>query len=446
MGISHSRPSGRGWSEIGEDKNLMDYRPKRILVLYCHHSSINEMRRAVYKHLHVFDQGDVKHQIIYYNAMHGAPSWLRHSCPDAVILHTTLLCLRWSDYFLHWKNNLGWVGELDCIKIALPQDEYDHSEILDEWLWEWGISVIFTNFDKSKRKLLYPIMHDKAYFQECFTGYLDHPAGAQRAEAFSEQLRSNHIVYRATQLPYCFGSHGQLKHRIGEVVAKMASAYDLQVDISTKQEDTIVGDEWLRFLASSKAVIGCESGSSVLDRRGEIRAQINVLLNMEPNISFEGIRKQLSCGWDDYDFFALSPRHFEAIMTKTCQILVEGDYSGVLEPNKHYIPLKKDFSNLDEVLERVRDDPSIQDMAERAYHDIYLSGRYTYRTFANRIDQALRENANPRQRTRTLFDQLTWPVAHFKGYLATFSIETRARYHCLLQAVQHATNGSLHRK
>ena len=42
-------------------------------------------------------------------------------------------------------------------------------------------------------------------------------------------------------------------------------------------------------------------------------------------------------------------------MTKTAQILVEGRYSGVLEPERHYLPVRRDFSNLDEVLERARD-------------------------------------------------------------------------------------------
>ena len=37
-------------------------------------------------------------------------------------------------------------------------------------------------------------------------------------------------------------------------------------------------------------------------------------------------------GWDSYAFFAISPRHLEAVITKTAQVLVEGRYSGVLEP------------------------------------------------------------------------------------------------------------------
>jgi hypothetical protein len=94
-------------------------------------------------------------------------------------------------------------------------------------------------------------------------------------------------------------------------------------------------------------------------------------------------------GWDSYEFFAISPRHFESVMTKTCQILVEGNYSGVLKADEHYIALKRDFSNLDEALSKLKDDSYIQAMIDRAYEDIYLSGKYTYTSFAQQLEQAI---------------------------------------------------------
>src|SRR5262249_12503824 len=89
--------------------------------------------------------------------------------------------------------------------------------------------------------------------------------------------------------------------------------------------------------------------------------------------------------------------------TKTCQILVEGEYSGVLEPDRHYIPLKRDFSNLDEVLDKLRDRHLVDEMVERAFNDIYLSGQYSYRAFAHQIEQALgAQNIQNGHRTTTV--------------------------------------------
>jgi hypothetical protein len=51
----------------------------------------------------------------------------------------------------------------------------------------------------------------------------------------------------------------------------------------------------------------------------------------------------------------LSSRHFDAIGTETCQILLPGRYNDLLEPDVHYLCLEPDFSNLDDVLARFRD-------------------------------------------------------------------------------------------
>ena len=101
------------------------------------------------------------------------------------------------------------------------------------------------------------------------------------------------VVYRAKQLPYWFGSHGQLKHRIAEAVQERAGALGLSTDISTRPDDTVYGDGWLDFLISGRAVIGAESGSSVLDERGEIQRRISRLLAEQPRLTFDEVDAQM---------------------------------------------------------------------------------------------------------------------------------------------------------
>lgn len=353
------------------------------------------MRPAIYAHLHVMDWSVVQHNVLYHNAFYPPPSWLRHAGFDAVILHTTFLCMRWSHTFYQWKWKLRWVADLECLKLAMPQDEYDHSEILDEWLYEWKVSVIFSNFDRSHHAMLYPLMHKTANFYKAFTGYIDEKAmGRWRGQQPPSEERSIDIVYRATRLPYWFGSHGQMKSEIADRVSEKANAMGMKCDISTRAEDTIVGDRWEKFLASGRAIIGCESGSSVLDRRGEIKAWIQTKLQSDPTLSYEQISQTLPKGWDGYRFFAIGPRHFEAVVTKTCQVLIEGHYDGVFEANRHYIPLKRDYSNLGAVLDSLKDIQLMNKLIEQAYADICLSGKYSYRAFAAMIDCALTETAS----------------------------------------------------
>jgi hypothetical protein len=158
--------------------------------------------------------------------------------------------------------------------------------------------------------------------------------------------------------------------------------------VSTKDEDTVLGEQWLDFLSSGRAVLGCESGSSVLDARGMVRQEIRRAMRAGPALTFDELSRRMPVGWDSYEFFAISPRHFEAVMTKTGQVLVEGNYNGVLQAWRHYIPLKRDFSNVEQVLDVVRDTDRLQQMVDRTYEEIVERGRYTYRQFAEMIEEA----------------------------------------------------------
>jgi hypothetical protein len=67
-------------------------------------------------------------------------------------------------------------------------------------------------------------------------------------------------------------------------------------------------------------------------------------------------------------------------------VLVEGDYNGVLEPNTHYIPLRADLSNLDEVLDLVESDAQRRRIVASAYHDVVASGAYTYERLVREVE------------------------------------------------------------
>ena len=83
----------------------------------------------------------------------------------------------------------------------------------------------------------------------------------------------------------------------------------------------------------------------------------------------------------------ISPRHFEAAAMRCCQVLFDGRSSGAMEPMVHFIPLRKDFSNFDEVLELFRDANTRGELTENAYRDLIASGQYSYRRFIERFDQ-----------------------------------------------------------
>jgi hypothetical protein len=356
----------------------------RVLVLYWHPKG-RDMRLAVRQHLQLLEGRGLR--ILYRNAIDPAPPWLVWTAPDLCILHTTFLShARWSYGFEEYRRRLGWVASLRCPKVALPQDEYDHAAVIEEWLLELGVTSVYSCFGPEQWGTLYPRLGRRAALHETLTGFIDeHAAAALAKRLVPHSQRPWDIVYRARKLPYWLGSHGQLKHRIADVVRERAGALGLRTDISTRPEDTIYGAGWLDFMMSGRAVIGAESGSSVLDSRGEIQRRISRLVADQPDIGFDEVDAQMPRGWDSYTFFAISPRHLEAVITKTAQVLVEGRYSGVLEAERHYIPVRRDFANLDEALERLQDREAVEAMTERAYRDVYLSGRHNLSAFAERL-------------------------------------------------------------
>ena len=83
----------------------------------------------------------------------------------------------------------------------------------------------------------------------------------------------------------------------------------------------------------------------------------------------------------------ISPKIFEAIRLKTVLVLFEGKYSGIIKPNIHFIPLKKDFSNANEVLNKLKNKDWIEKLVNKAYKDIILSNKYSYKAFITKIDK-----------------------------------------------------------
>ena len=101
---------------------------------------------------------------------------------------------------------------------------------------------------------------------------------------------------------------------------------------------------------------------------------------------------------------ALSPRHLEACAAKTCQVLIEGEYNGVLIPGIHYIELKKDFSNIKAVFNAMKDESLRLTIIERAYRDIVESKKYSYATYTNFVIE--KSLANTSLKKKSMSDYL----------------------------------------
>jgi hypothetical protein len=158
----------------------------------------------------------------------------------------------------------------------------------------------------------------------------------------------------------------------------------------------LYGDDWSRFMARSKYTIGVEGGASILDHDGSLRARVYDYELDHPHASFAEVEAACFPGRDgELKLFAVSPRHLEACVSRTCQVLVRGEYNGVLEAGRHYIPVEPDFSNLDDVLETMRRDDRRHAISEAAFEDVVRGGRWTYRGFVAEVEAVAPPGASP---------------------------------------------------
>lgn len=360
-----------------------------ILILY--HYFQYPIRATIRDHLYSFKKYS-SHRCFYLNvAVHHEVSWYVKKIQwDLIIFHTIFLSSRWTrELFLKNVGKISFLKYSDAVKVALPQDEFLNTDLLCDFINEFGIDYVFSVAPESEWPVIYRTVDlRKVKFHKVLTGYID-DSTIKKVNKLARTMpkeRPVDIGYRAYRAAFWLGRHGALKWKIADVFQEKATQRGLVVDISTRDEDTIPGDDWFRFLLRCKYQLGVEGGASILDWDGTYREKTEEYLVQHSQASFEEVERSCFPGAEgSLRLFAISPRHLECCVTKTCQVLVEGHYDGVLAPGRHYIELKRDFSNLDEVLDMISKDELREEIATSAWQDIVESGKFTYRSFANYV-------------------------------------------------------------
>jgi len=374
-----------------------------ILVLY--HAPHLPLRTTVSDHLNSIRRYSGRSCIYINLARRRIPAWIDRMHIDLVVLHTILLSTRWEpELFAEMAQRMEPIQRLSCPVIAIPQDEFLNTDPLNDLLREFRVSHVFTCAAERDWEAIYgPVLAEGVRLTRVLTGYVE-PATVARIEkqARRNTRRDIDIGYRSWRPEPWLGRHGMLKGRIAEAFAKRAPARGLKLDISMDHMETLLGDAWYGFLLRCRYTIGVEGGASIHDRDGSIRRCVDATLASNPCASFEAIEAACFPGLDGrFGLRAISPRHLEAAATRTPQILIEGEYNGILEAGRHYIPLKADFGNMDEVLDEVATARMGSTVAQRAYDDVIASGRYGYDSFVRTLLSDVHDT--PKVRAAPLF-------------------------------------------
>ena len=213
-----------------------------------------------------------------------------------------------------------------------------------------------------------------------------------RRMTIPESERRIDIGYRARNLSFAWGKGAREKTDVATGFLERAKNLGLRLDIATGDDQRIYGDAWYEFIANCRAVLGVESGSSFTDIYDVAHPECERLIALNPNATFEEVFEKVLSKWEgNIPQRTISPRHFEAAAFRVTQILFEGKYSGIMQPLKHYIPLKKDFSNFDDCIRMFNDQAFCHEIRENAYRDLIASGRYSYRKLISSFDAELQK-------------------------------------------------------
>ncbi len=270
----------------------------------------------------------------------------------------------------------------DGPKILFAQDEYEGVNNLRHYINEIGIGYIYTCVPPEWHEFAYPrALFPGVQLVHTLTGYVPETTSlSQQATPLRE--RGVLIGYRGRQLPHHYGLLGHEKFIIGERVRMEAQKRGLRVDVESDESKRIYGS-WYRFLGSCRATLGTESGSNIFDFDDTLRIKATELAHLPFETVYD---THFRAHEGPARMNQISPKFFEAIALRTALVCFPGHYSGLLERDRHYIALEKDFSNIDEVFEKLQDFDFLEQLTASAYADIIETGKYSYPAFVAAFD------------------------------------------------------------
>lgn len=281
-----------------------------------------------------------------------------------------------------------------ALKVVFLQDEYRAVRPVNRALADLGTNLMFTCVAEDQHDVFYPSSEIPSLrgVRTVLTGYVPDYLKQSR---FKQKLRPlTDIGYRSRQVPYALGHIGQEKTEIATRFQGIAARYGFSANISVREADRIYGRYWFDFLRSTRFQLGTPSGASVIDFDGSRWSLVKRFQQKHPLVSYKDVHERFLADLEGkHAIDTVSPRFFEYAATMNTMVLHEGHYTGILRADEHFIEVKKDYSNVDDVVARMRDDAFCAQLRKTSYDDLIASGRFSYAQFVSDFDKAIEQEA-----------------------------------------------------
>lgn len=369
---------------------------------------------TVEEHLQAFKKFS-RNQVLLIDALAASRLRLDLSMFDAIVFHYSIV-ISLQAYLPD-----GFADQLAAFpgpKILFIQDEFRWVNRTMATAEKLGISVIFTVVNADLvRKIYRNPYFDRVRFEQTLTGFVPEHLIERKVPNYVD--RPLDVSYRARKLPGWCGSFALQKWQIGERFLADAPKHGLKCDIAMSEASRIYGERWIDFVASSKATLGTESGASFVDYTGEVHEVIDTFEAANPDAQFEVVRERFLEGRDgEVVIHVISPRCFEAACLRTLMILYPGEYSGVLQAGRHYVPLAPDHSNMEEVVLILRNPELASEIIHNAYEEVAKAPVWTFRAFISHFDCVVDEVVPRRTAASLSFHTIEQSVADAQKRIA----------------------------
>ena len=381
----------------------------RILIL-CNYDPFNAA--TVCDHINAFVRYS-RHEVFVLSRVGGLPDDLDLDAFDVVVVHYSLFIALETYVPPRMRRALSLCRAL---KVLFIQDEYRFVDRTISAIREAGISLVFSCVPEGEIPKVYdPSRLPGVEVRNTLTGYVPYALTQYEARPLAE--RDIDVGYRGREYPAWHGAAGLEKVEIGRRFLRDAERHELRCDIRWDERSRLYGAQWIAFTQRCRAVLAVESGASVFDFEGRIGPRTEAYATLtkartgllgrflrrhededERVRRYAALRERYFAEDENrIDLSQLSPRVFEAAALRTLLVMYEGRYSGVFEPWRHYVPLRKDHANMDEVVTAIRDDGRVAEIAAEAYAEIAMNPDLSYAAFMRRFDDTVEEVAPSRE-------------------------------------------------
>lgn len=303
---------------------------------------------------------------------------------DVILVHYSIYIS--SYYFLSkaWQQR---IKKFKKIKILIIQDEYREVFLTHYQIKNLGFSVIISSLSQINLPKVYPEKKFRGVtFVSALPGYISDWMKRIKTIPLKDK-KSPFIFGRGRPHPFALGSGKFIKDKI-YFDYKKKFPKDISLDISNKQEDRLEGHLWTKSLKNARFLIASEGGSSMFDFDGTVaRIESSLAYINTKNLTDKQIYNKFFKKFDNNIVHkTITPRIFEAICSRTGLLLLEGNYRDIIKPDIHYIEIKNNFSNLKDVIKKIRDDQFVEKLINRAYADVAKSHSLSFKFFVSKLD------------------------------------------------------------